>query len=138
MLELDHDSFVSIKPLTYEPAAARAYANDRFHPCASARRAFPQLISGANGCRVPGDDISPSARTSLILSCPQVSLAHERRCSGYRRQHILLRREGWTVKRKRYKRIYREERLLERKRSGHKRALGVRAPMPVPDRPDVC
>jgi putative transposase len=37
-------------------------------------------------------------------------LAHERRRFGYRRLHILLRREGWAVNRKRVQRIYREER----------------------------
>jgi putative transposase len=65
-------------------------------------------------------------------------LAHERRRFGYRRLHVLLRREGWTVNRKRVQRIYREERLMVRKRSGRKRALGLRAPMPVPDRPNAC
>jgi putative transposase len=66
------------------------------------------------------------------------ALAHERRRFGYRRLHILLRREGWTVNRKRVQRIYREERLMVRKRSGRKRALGPRAPMAVPDRPNAC
>ena len=66
------------------------------------------------------------------------ALAHERRRFGYRRLHVLLRREGWTVNRKRVQRLYREERLMVRKRSGRKRALGLRAPMPVPDRPNAC
>ena len=66
------------------------------------------------------------------------ALAHERRRFGYRRLHILLRREGWAVNRKRVQRLYREERLMVRKRGGRKRALGLRAPMPVPDRPNAC
>ena len=65
-------------------------------------------------------------------------LAHERRRFGYRRLHVLLRREGWAVNRKRVQRLYREERLMVRKRGGRKRALGLRAPMPVPDRPNAC
>jgi len=65
-------------------------------------------------------------------------LAHERRRFGYRRLHILLCREGWAVNRKRVQRIYREERLTVRKRSDRKRALGLRVPMPVPDRPNAC
>ena len=54
-------------------------------------------------------------------------LAHERRRFGYRRLHVLLRREGWAVNRKRVQRLYREERLMVRKRGGRKRALGLRA-----------
>jgi len=66
------------------------------------------------------------------------ALAHERRRFGYRRLHVLLRREGWAVNRKRVQRLYREERLMVRKRGGRKRALGLRAPLPVPDRPNGC
>lgn len=53
------------------------------------------------------------------------ALAHERRRFGYRRLHVLLRREGWAVNKKRVQRIYREERLMVRKRGGRKRALGI-------------
>jgi putative transposase len=63
------------------------------------------------------------------------ALAHERRRFGYR--HVLLRREGWLVNKKRVHRIYREERLMVRKRGGRKRALGLRAPK-APDRPNAC
>ena len=63
-------------------------------------------------------------------------LAHERRRFGYRRLHILLRREGFTVNHKRLFRLYREERLMVRRRSGRKRALGTRAPMLVPQWPN--
>jgi putative transposase len=38
-------------------------------------------------------------------------LARERRRFGYRRLHVLLRREGFVVNHKRLFRIYREERL---------------------------
>jgi putative transposase len=44
-------------------------------------------------------------------------LAHERRRFGYRRVHVLLRREGYGVNRKRIYRLYREERLTVRKRT---------------------
>jgi putative transposase len=60
------------------------------------------------------------------------ALARERRRFGYRRLLIFLRREGFAVNHKRLFRIYREERLMVRKRGGRKRALGTRAPMPVP------
>jgi putative transposase len=59
-------------------------------------------------------------------------LAHERRRFGYRRLHVLLRREGHVVNRKRVYRLYREERLMVRRRGGRKRALGVRAPIALP------
>jgi len=64
------------------------------------------------------------------------ALAHERRRFGYRRLLVLLRREGFVINHKRLFRIYREERLMVRKGGGRKRALGTRAPMIVPLRPD--
>ena len=66
------------------------------------------------------------------------ALAHERRRFGYRRLLIFLRREGFAVNHKRLFRIYREERLMVRKRNGRKRAVGTRSPMPVPKRPNDC
>src|SRR6476660_308017 len=64
------------------------------------------------------------------------ALAHERRRFGYRRLHVLLRREGFTVNHKRLFRFYREERLMVLRRGGRKRALGTRAPMLVPQWPN--
>ncbi len=64
------------------------------------------------------------------------ALAHQRRRFGYRRLHVLLRREGFVVNHKRLFRIYREERLMVRRRGGRKRALGTRAPMLVPQWPN--
>ena len=60
------------------------------------------------------------------------ALAHERRRFGYRRLHVLLKREGHVVNHKKLFRLYREERLMVRKRGGRKRALGTRAPLMVP------
>ena len=60
-------------------------------------------------------------------------LANERRRFGYRRLHILLKREGIEVNWKKLYRLYKEERLTVRKRGGRKRALGTRAPMAIPD-----
>ena len=50
---------------------------------------------------------------------------------------MLLRCEGHRVNHKRLFRLYREERLMVRRRSGRKRALGTRAPMRLPDGPNV-
>ena len=65
------------------------------------------------------------------------ALAQERRRFGYRRLHVLLRREGYVVNHKRLFRLYREERLMVRRRGGRKRTLGTRAPMMLPDGPNV-
>lgn len=59
-------------------------------------------------------------------------LAHERRRFGYRRLHVLLKREGHLVNHKKLFRLYREEKLTVRKRGGRKRAIGTRAPMMIP------
>jgi putative transposase len=59
-------------------------------------------------------------------------LAGQRRRFGYRRLLILLRREGSHVNHKKFRRLYREERLQVRRRGGRKRALGTRAPMTIP------
>jgi len=63
-------------------------------------------------------------------------LASERRRFGYRRLHILLKREGWQVNWKRLYRLYKEEGLTVRKRGGRKRAIGTRTPMTIPQGPN--
>ncbi len=59
-------------------------------------------------------------------------LAAERRRFGYRRLGWLLEREGQVLNRKKLYRLYREEKLMVRRRRGRKRALGTRAPMTLP------
>lgn len=63
-------------------------------------------------------------------------IAAVRRRFGYRRLHILLRREGLTLNHKKLRRIYAEERLQVRRRGGRKRALGARAPLALPQGPN--
>jgi putative transposase len=58
-------------------------------------------------------------------------LAAERRRFGYRRLHVLLRREGIVVNIKRVRRIYREANLQVRKRLRRRVALGRGNPAPV-------
>ena len=60
-------------------------------------------------------------------------VAAERRRFGYRRIHIMLDRQGIVMNQK-TRRLYLEEKLQVRRRSGRKRALGTRRPMLVPDR----
>ncbi|HEU0149695.1 MAG TPA: IS3 family transposase [Bradyrhizobium sp.] len=64
------------------------------------------------------------------------AIAQERRRFGYRRLHVLLKREGYEVNHKKLFRLYREERLTVRRRGGRKRAIGTRAPMTVPVLPN--
>ena len=59
-------------------------------------------------------------------------LAAERRRFGYRRLHWLLGREGVSINHKKFRRLYREEKLQVRRRGGRKRALGTRSPMAIP------
>ncbi|WP_342734582.1 IS3 family transposase [Bradyrhizobium sp. B117] len=64
------------------------------------------------------------------------AIAQERRRFGYRRLHVLLRREGYLMNHKKLFRLYREEKLTVRRRGGRKRAIGTRAPMLVPMTPN--
>lgn len=94
-------------------------------------------MSERRACRVLGVD-----RTSVRYQATHPddgalrdrlkALAQERRRFGYRRLHVLLRREGHAVNKKRVQRIYREERLTVRRRGGRKRAMGTRRPPDLP------
>ena len=57
-------------------------------------------------------------------------IAQKRRRFGYRRLHVMLRREGFHINHKRTERIYREENLLLRKRKKKKIASLLRVPIP--------
>lgn len=63
-------------------------------------------------------------------------VSKERRRFGYRRIHVMVRREGFEVNHKKLRRIYREEKLQVRRRGGRKRALRTRKPMVAPDGPN--
>jgi putative transposase len=64
-------------------------------------------------------------------------LANERRRFGYRRLFILLRREGERSGINRIHRLYREEGLTVRKRRARRKAIGMRAPIPVEAKPNA-
>ena len=93
-------------------------------------------VSERRACTVTGAD-----RTSVRYRSSRADdepirvrlreLAAERRRFGYRRLHVLLTREGLIMNHKKLRRLYREERLQVRRRSGRKRALGTRAPIAV-------
>jgi putative transposase len=48
----------------------------------------------------------------------------------------MMRREGLVMNHKKFRRLYREERLQVRRRGGRKRALGTRAPLAIPQGAD--
>ena len=64
------------------------------------------------------------------------AIADERRRFGYRRLHVMLRREGFVINHKRLFRLYREEALKVRRRGGRKRAMGERRPIEKPLAPN--
>lgn len=75
-------------------------------------------------------------RSDVLVRTRLRELAVEKRRYGYRRLHVLLRREGVLVNHKCVERIYREEGLSVRRRK-RKRAAGVRAENWLPaTRPD--
>ncbi len=114
------------------PAARReAIAHLRVAFEVSERRACSTLGADRTSIRYRSsrpDDASIRARLR--------ELAAIRGRFGYRRLHILLRREGIIMNHKKLRRLYREERLQVRRRGGRKRALGTRAPMTLPQGPN--
>ncbi len=72
----------------------------------------------------------------VVLRARLRELAAVRRRFGYRRLHVLMRREGFVLNHKKLRRLYREERLQVRRRRGRKRALGTRTAMAIPQGPN--
>lgn len=95
------------------------------------RRAFALAVIDPRVYRRP-----PTRTEDAELRARLKDLSSERRRFGYRRLHVLLRREGWQVNWKKLYRLYKEEGLTVRKRGGRKRALGTRAPMAIPQGPN--
>jgi len=62
--------------------------------------------------------------------------AKERPRYGYRRIHVLLRREGFAVNRKRVYRIYREEHLAVRRKRRKRVSAAPREALAIPSRPN--
>jgi len=94
-------------------------------------------VSQRRACQVIGADRSSiryrSRRPDDGLVRSRLSeIAAVRRRFGYRRLHLLLRREGLLLNHKKLRRLYAEERLQVRRRGGRKRALGTRAPLALP------
>ena len=98
-------------------------------------------VSQRRACQAIGADRSSVRYRSrrpddMIIRVRLREIAAIRRRFGYRRLHILLRREGLTLNHKKLRRIYAEERLQVRRRGARKRALGTRAPLTLPQGPN--
>jgi putative transposase len=98
-------------------------------------------MSERRACEVIGADRSSvryrSKRTDdTALRAKLLELAAIRRRFGYRRLHVLIKREGMQVNHKKLRRLYGEEGLQVRRRRGRKRALGTRSPMALPQGPN--
>ena len=83
-------------------------------------------LYGYRSCRSP----------ALELRSRIAELAAMKRRYGYRRIHVLLRREGWSVNHKRTYRLYREQGLMVRKRKRKRIGLAERLVMPLPQAPN--
>ena len=76
----------------------------------------------ACGVAIQGSQIPPGGSADVLRG----RRGHP---AGYRRLHVILRRDGHVLNRERTQRLYREEGLSVRRRRGRKRALGTRAPL---------
>src|SRR5512135_76269 len=99
------------------------------------------VMSERRACRVAGVDRSSVRYRRRRPDDGELrerlkDLAARRRRFGYRRLWVLLRREGYAVNKKSVYRLYRQERLMVRRRGGRNRAVGTRSPMPVPAGPN--
>jgi len=97
-------------------------------------------VSERRACRVVGAPRSTcryrsAARDQTALRVRLRDLAASRVRYGYRRLHVLLRREGWVVNHKRVYRLYREEGLALRVKRRRKRVSAPRMLLPPAKRP---
>ena len=76
------------------------------------------------------------AKDQSVLRLRIRELAHARPRSGYQRIHVLLRREGWLVNKRRVRRPYRPEGLQLRMRVRRRKHMCLhRGPVPMPSAP---
>lgn len=113
-----------------KPAARREVVRHlRARFAYSERRACGLIPMDRSSCRY-----RPRPRNDAGIRRRLLELAAERPRFGYRRLHILLRREGIEVNHKKVQRLYREESLSIRRKKRKRVALVPREPKPVPVR----
>ena len=99
-------------------------------------------ISARRACRLVGLartvlSYEPKADPSdAVLEQRLTELAHERRRFGYRRLHVLVRREGITVNHKRVWRLYQKAGLAVRRRRRRRGVVVDREPLTMPTAPN--
>lgn len=98
-------------------------------------------VSERRACRVIGVRRSSyryrsRAQDQTALRMRLRELAAVRMRYGYRRLHVLLRREGWQVNHKRVYRLYRQEGLSLRLKARKKRVSGLRVALTAPQAPN--
>lgn len=98
-------------------------------------------ISERHACRVAGVHRTTmrdrcQARDQSPVRQRLPALAATRVRSGYRRMHVLLRRAGWHVNRKRVYRLYREEGRSLRLKRPKQRARVLRMTLPPAEQPN--
>jgi len=72
----------------------------------------------------------------VALADRMAAIATQKRRYGYRRIHVLLRREGWLVNHKRIWRLYSQAGLSVRRRKRKRMAVVQRMPRPLPTGPN--
>jgi putative transposase len=99
-------------------------------------------ISIRRACRLAGVsrtvlayETQPNAQNEA-LTARMVELAHERRRFGYRRIHVLLRREGVHANHKRVQRLYQLAGLTVRRRRRREQVAIERKPLALPSCPN--
>jgi putative transposase len=100
-------------------------------------------FSERGACRLASYSRSSYRRKSLREEADRplrerlLGLASERPRFGYRRLHVMLRREGWQINRKRVYRVYRELNLAVRRKKRKRVAQANRMPRVVPIAADI-
>lgn len=113
-----------------KPAARREVVRHlRARFAVSERRACGLIQMDRSSCRY-----RPRPRGDDVVRQRLLELAAERPRFGYRRLHVLLRREGIEVNHKKVQRLYREESLSIRRKKRKRVAQVPREPKPAPTR----
>ena len=96
--------------------------------------------SQRRACQVLGVDRQMvryrTKRDDTTLRGQLVAVAARYRRFGYRRLHVMLKREGNHHNRKKIQRLYQELDLKVKRRKGRKRAKSTRIPLPAVDKPN--
>jgi putative transposase len=97
-------------------------------------------VSQRRACRTLGVNRQTmryrSKRDDTVLREGLIAEAAQYRRFGYKRLAIMLERKGHHYNLKKIYRVYRELGLMVKRRKGRKRALSIRVPLPLADKPN--